>query len=148
MIYSKYGYRRLVKLLLDFTGRDIYDLVISSKLLLWLRHAVPSKNKSIANIHASASSTMLMETSCSSSPSEFMHIQKNQRNQNKPDSLLSIRKTDNTVGMLINSGSEKSTLGEKNGIHGPDLVMTFTEGHKIGMMFQKVMIDFYVKNNP
>ena len=55
MIYSKYGYRRLVKLLLDFTGRDIYDLVMSSKLLLWLRHTFPSENKSIANIHASFS---------------------------------------------------------------------------------------------
>ena len=64
MIYNKYGYRRLVKLLPDFTSRDIYDLVILSKLLLSLRHTVPSKNKSIANIHAPASSTVLMETSC------------------------------------------------------------------------------------
>ena len=83
MIYSKHGYRRLVKLLPDLTGRDIYDLVILSKLLLSLRDTVPSKNKSIANIHAPASSTTLMETSCSSSPSEFVHIQKNQRNRNK-----------------------------------------------------------------
>ena len=80
MIYSKYGNRSLVKLLPDLTGRDIYDLVMLSKLLLSLRHTVPSKNKSIANIHTPAYSTMLMETSCSSSPSEFMHIQKNQTN--------------------------------------------------------------------
>ena len=44
MIYSKYGYRRLVKLLTDFTGCDIYDLVILSNLLLSLRHTVPPKN--------------------------------------------------------------------------------------------------------
>ena len=50
MIYSKYGYRRLVKFLPDLTGSEIYDLVILSKLLLSLRHTVPSKNKSIANI--------------------------------------------------------------------------------------------------
>ena len=52
MIYSKYDYRRLVKLLPDLTGRDTYDLVILSKLPLSLCDTVPSKNKSIENILA------------------------------------------------------------------------------------------------
>ena len=45
MIYSKCGYKRLLKLLPNFIGPDIYDLIILSKLLLSLRDTVPSKNK-------------------------------------------------------------------------------------------------------